>query len=210
MIDSVKIYHIVHHDRLRSIVADGFLWSGAKVADTGSPGTDIGMSTIKQRRMVLPLRSRPGLRVGDCVPFYFCPRSVMLYVLHKGNHPDLDYQGGQDPVVHLEADLGRAVEWADQHALRWAFTTSNAGARYFDDYADLSQLHRVDWAAMEARYWSECMDEKQAEFLIESQFPWSLVERVGFRTRETGGVAWNAVRDTQHRPLTVLIPIQYG
>ncbi len=128
----------------------------------------------------------------------------MLYVLHKGNHPDLDYQGGQDPVVHLEADLGRAVEWADQHALRWAFTTSNAGARYFDDYADLSQLHRVDWAAMEARYWSECMDEKQAEFLIESQFPWSLVERVGFRTRETGGVAWNAVRDAQHRPLTVL------
>ena len=133
----------------------------------------------------------------------------MLYVLHKGNLPDLDYHEGQDPIVHLEADLVRTVEWADQHALRWAFTTSNAGARYFDDYADLGQLRRVDWEAVDARYWSECMDEKQAEFLIESQFPWSLVERVGFRTRETGGVAWNAVKDVRHRPKGILEPDWY-
>ena len=166
MMENIKIYHIVHRDRLRSIVADGFLWSGAKVADVGSPGTDIGIPDIKQRRMVLPLKSRPGLRVGDGVPFYFCPRSVMLYVLHKGNHPDLDYHEGQDPIVHLEADLVRTVEWADRHALRWAFTTSNAGARYVDDYADLGQLRCVDWEAVDARYWSECMDQKQAEFLV--------------------------------------------
>jgi len=43
--------------------------------------------------------------VGQYVPFYFCPRSVMLYVLHRGNHPSLEYRGGQTPLVHLEADL---------------------------------------------------------------------------------------------------------
>lgn len=185
-------------------MVDGFLWSGARVADAGSPGTDIGMSNIKQRRMELPLRSRPGLRVGDCVPFHFCPRSVMLYVLHKGNHPDLNYHGGQDPIVHLEADLHRPVDWAEQYGLRWAFTTTNAGARYVDDYADLGQLHHVDWTAVNARYWSECMDEKQAEFLVESQFPWSLVERVGFRTQAAGDAAWNAVKEAEHHPVGLL------
>jgi len=46
--------------------------------------------------------------VGDCVPFYFCPRSVMLYLIYQGNHPDLQYHGGQDLVLHLEADLYRS------------------------------------------------------------------------------------------------------
>ncbi|MYI72542.1 MAG: DUF4433 domain-containing protein, partial [Synechococcus sp. SB0673_bin_10] len=31
-----------------------------------------------------PMKCRPVLNVGDCVPFHFCPCSVMLYVIHKG------------------------------------------------------------------------------------------------------------------------------
>jgi ssDNA thymidine ADP-ribosyltransferase, DarT len=27
--------------------------------------------------------------VGEYVPFYFCPRSITLFLLHKGNHVDL-------------------------------------------------------------------------------------------------------------------------
>lgn len=71
------------------------------------------MEEIKRRRRTMPLDSRPGLHVGECVPFYFCPRSVMLYMLHKGNHPQLAYQGGQGPIVHLEADLRNVVAWAE-------------------------------------------------------------------------------------------------
>jgi hypothetical protein len=49
----------------------------------GAPGTTIGMDSIKQRRLTKSLNSHPDLRVGDCVPFYFCPRSVMLYNIYK-------------------------------------------------------------------------------------------------------------------------------
>lgn len=81
-----KLYHIVHFDRLASIVADGCLWCDAEVEQRDSQGTTIGIPHIKQRRLTeLPLASHPGLYVGACVPFYFCPRSVMLYLLHKGN-----------------------------------------------------------------------------------------------------------------------------
>jgi hypothetical protein len=37
--------------------------------------------------------------VADYVPFYFAPRSPMLYKLHKGGVPN--YTNGQDPLVYL-------------------------------------------------------------------------------------------------------------
>ena len=63
------------------------------------------MSEVKQRRLTKRLGSRPGLCVGYCVPFYFCPRSVMHYLIYKANHRKFDDRGGQGPIVHLEADL---------------------------------------------------------------------------------------------------------
>src|SRR5688572_21238971 len=106
-----SVYHIIHVDRLPSVIADGHLWSDAVMATRPDAGTTIGMSDIKARRMRSELASHPGLRVGQCVPFYFCPRSVMLFLLARGNHPDLTYQGGQDPILHLEADLRATVDW---------------------------------------------------------------------------------------------------
>lgn len=100
-----KIYHITHLDNLAAMAAEGRLVSDALMIQRGGPQAPIGMSRIKQRRLTLPVSCHPGDFVGDYVPFYFCPRSVMLYVLHRGNDPDLAYRGGQSPIVHLEADL---------------------------------------------------------------------------------------------------------
>ena len=47
------------------------------------------------------------------MPFYFCPRSVMLYLIHKANHPELDYHGGQGAILHLESDLNTVIAWAN-------------------------------------------------------------------------------------------------
>ena len=78
-----KIYHIVHVDRLPSIINDGWLWCDAEIVRRSPSGTIIGMDAIKQRRLKeLTLTSHSDLHVGDCVPFYFCPRSVMLYLIH--------------------------------------------------------------------------------------------------------------------------------
>lgn len=76
-----KIYHIVHVDKLASIAADGCLWSDVQLDNRNAPGTVIGMNHIKERRKAKALPSYADLRVGECVPFYFCPRSVMLYMM---------------------------------------------------------------------------------------------------------------------------------
>ncbi len=209
-----KLYHIVHVDRLPSIVADGRLWCDREVlrrAPQGSElGTTIGMSSIKQRRSnELKLASHPDLFVGDCVPFYFCPRSVMLYLIDRCNHPELTYRGGQEPILHLEADLHAVVRWAQQQGLRWAFTLSNAGAYYFEDRCDLGQLGEIDWAAVQARDWRDLKEGKQAEFLLESAFPWRLVERIGVKSMQTYRLAISALPSLGHCPAVEVRPEWY-
>lgn len=196
-----KIYHIVHVDRLPSIITDGWLWCDAEIVRRSPPGTTIGMNTIKQRRLKeLTLTSYSDLHVGDCVPFYFGPRSVMLYLIHMANHPELEYRGGQEPIVHLEADLRQTVDWANREERRWAFTTSNAGSRFFDDYSNLEQLKKVDWNAVRAKYWNQCKDGKQAEFLIESSFSWELVSRIGVLSQQIYGQVRSALQASAHQP----------
>ena len=203
--DGPKLYHIVHVDRLPSIANDGFLWCDAEVLRRRSPGTGIGMSVIKERRLSeLQLASRPGLYVGQCVPFYFCPRPVMLYLLHRGNHPALSYRGGQAPIVHLVADLDEVVQWAESEGLRWAFTLSNAGSYYFEDRCDLARLHEVDWDAVQARDWRECKEGKQAEFLVEHRVPWRLVQSIGVYSQRYLRQVRRAVNTGPHRPVVAI------
>ncbi|MDD2943805.1 MAG: DUF4433 domain-containing protein [bacterium] len=209
--DQPKIYHIVHVDRLQSIVKDGCLWCDAEGMRRKLSGTCIGNSNIKQRRLKLPLDCHPGLRVGDCVPFYFSPRSVMLYLINKGNHSDLGYRGGQGDIVHLEADLRNTVNWAEQDAQgkRWAFTLSNAGSNYFEVRCDLSQLAEIDWTAVHAADWSKCMEKKQAEFLIEHSFTWGLVERIAVSSPRVKSKVLPLIQGSDHRPLVEVKPEWY-
>ena len=205
-----KIYHIVHVDRLASIIADGHLWADSEVRKRESDGTTIGMDHIKERRMRNMLQSRKGLRVGNCVPFYFCPRSVMLYVIYKRGTAELQYRGGQEPIVHLEADMLATVDWANSVHNRWAFTTSNAGSYYFEDFSDLSQLKMINWEAIAASDWSgDRKGPKQAEFLIEHSFPWHLVSRIGVRARKIYARDQNALGGSLHIPKIEIKPEWY-
>ena len=205
---SPKIYHIVHVDKLASIVADGCLWSDAELAVRPVVGTVIGMNSIKERRLGLPVPSHPNLTVGQCVPFYFCPRSVMLYMMHMQN-AELAYKGGQEPIVHLVVDLQAAVAWANANNRRWAFTLSNAGSYYFEDRTDLAQLGDIDWDAVNAKYWSSCREAKQSEFLMEQHFPWHLVEEIGVINNAVGQQAMQAIAGAAHKPTTQIKPSWY-
>ncbi len=204
-----KIYHIVHVDRLPSIIADGYLWCDAEIVRRTRPGTTIGMGKIKERRMHKPLNSFADLHVGDCVPFYFCPKSVMLYMFYMNNHPEINYQGGQEPIIHLIADLRSAVMWAKSNNKRWVFTDSNAGSYYFNDYADLKHLNQINWTSVEATSWSKCREQKQAEFLLEYNFPWHLVESIGVHSRAIYQRVINTLPAGGHRPQVEIKPEWY-
>lgn len=205
---SPKIYHIVHVDRLASIAQHG-LFSDAAVRQAQGLGTVIGMGSIKDRRLALPVACHPGTMVGDYVPFYFCSRSIMLFVIHCANHPELTYRGGQGPIVHLEADLHEVVAAANGAGIRWAFTSANAGAYYtpfFNDVADLGVLNWEGIAATDFRP-PDVKEAKQSEFLMHHSFPWSLVRRIGVCDAAIAQRAHEVIAHAGHRPA---IEIQRG
>jgi len=204
-----KICHIIHHDKLPSVLKDGFLYSDKIITAANPNGTMIGLSNIKRRRLEeCELSSYPGLFVGECVPFYFCPRSVMLYLIHMRNQ-ELEYQGGQSPIIHLVADLKDTVKWAEQHNQRWVFTSSNAGSLYFEDFCDLSQLNEIDWEAVQSHSWQKQRESKQAEFLIETCFPWELVEQIGVISTQYDKIVNSQLAATAHKPKINVRPKWY-
>lgn len=209
-----KIYHITHLRNLPEIVCSGVIWSDAQRIDQGLDCEIVGLSEIKRRRLQeIEVSCNPGTRVGQYTPFYFCPRSIMLYILHRGNHPDLNYQEGQQPIVHLQADLRATVRWAEANSRRWAFSDRNAGTFYTNFYNRLDQLNQVNWGAVQSTDFGNMTvkDGKQAEFLLWESFPWTLVERIGAcNTRATQQVNQVLIdTGTAHRPVVGVEPTWY-
>jgi ssDNA thymidine ADP-ribosyltransferase, DarT len=204
--DTPKIYHITHVENLARIVADGELVSDSEIVRRGGPAQAIGMSGIKKRRIEeLDVPCHTGTRVGDYVPFYFCPRSFMLFVIHCANHPELTYRGGQGPIIHLEADLHKVIRWADANGRRWAFSLSNAGARYTEFRASADDLDELDWRAIGARDFrnAQVKEGKQAEFLVHERFPFNLVDRIGVLSAGVQARARGANRGAYQPPIEV-------
>lgn len=206
-----KIYHITHLDNLANLVAAEALQSDARMIASGGPATAIGMASIKERRLALPVRCHPGDYVGQYVPFYFCSRSVMLYLLYRGNHAEVTYRGGQEPIVHLEADLRDAVEWAEGEGRRWAFTLSNAGAYYAEFRSSLDAIDEINWDSVGSNQWSapEVREGKQAEFLMKDAFPWSLFTRIGVRSMPVKMRVDQILSNAAHAPRVELQPTWY-
>jgi len=198
-----KIYHITHIDNLPMIIEASCIWSDRQRLSQGFDCQVVGMPTIKRRRLEeIEVTCVPGTKVGEYVPFYLCPRSIMLYIFSKGNHPDLSYTGGQEPIVHLQADMNACVQWAKQNGKPIAFSTSNAGSRTADFYNKKKDLDKVDWDAVGARWFTDSgvRERKQAEFLVFDWFPWSLVEHVGVFDQNRATLAKQAISANTHRP----------
>src|SRR5208283_5134428 len=203
-----KIYPITHLRNLPEIVQSGRLWSDAKRLELCLDCEIVGMSGIKRRRLEeLDVSCHTGTKVGQYVPFYFCPRSIMLYILYAGNHPELNYHEGQRPIVHLQADLIATIRWAEAQGVRWAFSDRNAGTYYANFYRRIADLDKVNWDAVQSTDFRDMLvkEGKQAEFLVYESFPWHLVEKIGvYDTNIVDQV--NTILDgygTPHRPVII-------
>lgn len=210
--DRPKIYHITHVDNLPSIATGMGLVSDAQRIASGLSCSLVGMSTIKQRRLEeIEVVCHPGTTVGQYVPFYFCPRSIMLYILRMGNHPEVSYRGGQQPMLHLQADFHQVIDWANLNAVPWAFSSGNAGSYLTRFYKDPAQLREIDWDAVTAKDFRDAKikEGKQAEFLMFDVFPWKLIEKVGTIDSTIATRARTTLAIAGHQPIIAIEPTWY-
>jgi hypothetical protein len=165
-----ELFHITHVDNLSSILADGGLHCDAFMAER-SGVTSIGDPAIKARRLHWALNLPSAPRVGGFVPFYFCPRSVMLYRIFKGHN---GWNGGQHEVLHLVSRVSRV------EVPGCVFTDSNAASAYHIASQDLERMQSmIDWSVMALEQWSgDPMKGRQAEFLVPGFVPWTVFDRI--------------------------------
>lgn len=206
-----KIFHITHLKNLPGIV-DGQIWSDAKRLSQNLACTLVGMSEIKRRRLEeLRIPCCGNRFVGEFVPFYFCPRSIMLYLLHRGNHENLNYTGGQSPILHLQADLTSVIHWANDQRRLWAISRGNAGSRYRSFFANWNQLDELSWDAIAANDWKDPIikEAKQSEFLLLDSFPWALIESIGVISDARRNAVLEAIANATHQPPVFVKPEWY-
>jgi hypothetical protein len=187
------IYHITDVDNLPGILAEGGLWSD-KIMSERDP-TVIGYDHIKRRRLEQLLVSSADNRfVGEFVPFYFCPRSPMLFTINMGNtgRPT----GCQSTIVHLVSK----VSFAANLGVAWAVSTGNAGAVHTTFESTLEAIDQLDWDAIDARYWRDKRHQKQAEFLVADFFPWEGFHEIGSHNAEVAGRVWELIQPQNHQP----------
>ena len=187
---------------LADILAHGGLWSDLQCQNRDIRGTQIGYRHIKQRRMQYIVPKPPGGPLGDYVPFYFAPRSPMLYTISRGNVPE--YQEGQQPVLHLVSTVEQVIEY--RPVLRWLFTDGHAVISLSDYHNDVADLDKIDWEIMQARYWADTAEDgdrerrRQAEFLVYQFFPWQLVVEIGVINQAVRNQVQEILNAAEHKP----------
>lgn len=203
------IYHITHINNLASIRAAGGLRSLnlMRLARTGY--TNIAYFGIQYRRATTQVPCGAGGTLHDYVPFYFAPRSPMLYTIHRGNVGG--YDQGQGPIVHL-VSTAEAVRTA---GLSFVFTDGHGTIALTEFFDDLAQLNQVHWEVMESRYWFDTPEDcdrkrrRQAEFLVHNFFPWQLVTEIGVIDPTMRAQVVRLLQNATHQPAVTVHPDWY-
>ena len=142
-------------------------------------------------------------RAVQFVPFYFCPRSPMLYTTNRGatGRP----VGCQRTILHLVSrvsvgiGLGRA----------WAVSDGNAGAFHTWFAATLDAIKTLDWAAIRATDWRGKTHQKSAGFLVADFFPWTGIHAIGCHNSSVAKQVQDLVNSQHHRPAVSVEPAWY-
>ncbi len=199
----ISISHITHLNNLASIIAEGCLWSDVQRISKNLDNENIGYSHIKERRRLRPVKVAKRGTIGQYVPFNFCPRSIMLFVIHKGHS---DYNGGQELVLHLISDVDTVRE-SNPHCF---FTDIHADLDYAEQIDDFNRLQELDLNRIKTkRQWQDFKEEKQAEFLAFECVRWQTIQRIGVKTQAVADQVHRALNSSPHKPRVEVQPSWY-
>lgn len=170
------IYHFTHGSNLAAILVAGELRASASAETV----VDVADAAIKAGRETRAVDCGPGGCVGDYVPFYFAPRSPMLFRIQSGGVDGVD----SDPrgLVYFQTTTEAVIE----AGLTFVCTDGNAAAAitaFYDDEELIGEV--VDWPLMEARYWNNTREDgdrrrrRGAEFLVHRAVPLELIAEAG-------------------------------
>ncbi|KQK28659.1 hypothetical protein ARD30_21010 [Bosea thiooxidans] len=215
-----KLFHITAIDNLRSIAEAGELVSKNRAIASNVATANIAYQSVQGHRAVRAVNVGRGGVVHDYVPFYFAPRSPMLFTINNGNVPGCAYR--QDDIVHIAS----SIERIRQLGLDYVFSNANAATALASFFSSLDDLEEVDWGLIcepprlegYCRYWQnnlgnpryvQRMEKRMAEFLVHCGVPIAAVIEVGVRTSQMADRVSAALKGAAWAPEIRVVPGWY-
>lgn len=165
------ILHMTHFNNLKNIFKAKGLVAVSQIINTKKDYINIANNSIQDRRSSYLVPVEPYGTLHDYVPFYFAPRSPMLYSIKMGNVDG--YKEGQSPIIYLVTN----PNIIKQKSLPFCFTDGHGIMTFTDYYNELKDLDKIDWDIMKAKYWSDTEQDndrrrrRMAEFLVYNFVP---------------------------------------
>ena len=167
--EKASIFRITHICNVPWILDHGLHCKNGARLDPGF--IEIGNPDLIRKRTDRFVRTPPGGRLGDYLPFYFTPFSPMMLNIHTG------YAGitkrRSDEIVIFAASLHKLR--AD--GIPFIFTDRHAYLEMAQFYSDLADLDRIDWPLLQNRDFKRDADDPgkveryQAEALVYQHLP---------------------------------------
>ena len=173
----IPIYRITDNRNLPFILEHGLHCAHSETTDPNF--IRIGYSSLISTRDSWPVTVHPRGVLGDYIPFFFCFRPVMLFVIKRRNRPGV--VGNHDDIVHLVSSVEKVVDLQ----VPFVFSDRNAKTVLRSFYSDLRALEQFDWEAIHSRNWGSLSDDperlelKQAEFLVHRHLPLEAITEIG-------------------------------
>lgn len=164
-----QIFRITHIHNLPFILQHGLYCQVAGFQDPGFKS--IGYPTLIEYRKERVVPVPPGGTLHDYIPFYFWYKSPMLYVISKGNDPEV-IPTPQADIVYIVS----SIEALQVSGSRFVFTDRHAKLEYANFYSDPQDLAQLNWDSIRTDDWGrqfgpERREMKMAECLVHNHLP---------------------------------------
>ena len=163
-----SLFHITHYKNLPRILDYG-IQSYNESLKQGYRQVDISDPKVQERRNVIdPVFNRS---LHDYAPTYINPRNPMLYVRRNVCECLAILEISTEVLTHFE----------------FLICDGNAASKATAFYSTINDCHRLPWAVLNGRYWTEFPDGRRkmcSECLIYPWIPRRFIARLHFRSEK--------------------------
>lgn len=182
-----RLFHMTALDNIESIFQNNMLMSKNSCSTENISYGNIAHSSIQNRRSIKEVPMPPHGTLHDYVPFYFAPRSPMLYAINQGNVDNCDYR--QKDIIYFQT----TIETVKIFEKLYVFTDRNASLEYAMFETDYNKLNIVNWNYLtdsptldgyckyfqDNQNYPDRREIRQAEFLVYECLALNMIENIG-------------------------------
>lgn len=200
-------YRITHINNLPLLLQNGIV--NKNHPNASEDYIEIGNPEIIDVRSTSPVKIHNYGMIGEYVPFYFTPKSIMLYNIITGYwHPLVPWRNRSEILV-----IRCLIE--DMTTLpRWFFTDGQGNDMASGHYNDLEELDEIDWHCIQNSDFTKSDGDfdrprrYQAEFLVHHEVPIESIESLNVYNQQAADVVIDILNENNIN-LAVNIQPQY-